>query len=486
MVEGQTMDDILWQVCDLFERTKKISDEPKVTWSTEQSFQLIAWLSVLFKFLKGPSIEGVRPEAAPLLRDSEVLVKDIQKFIRSMERKIEFPESQNITIDENVTGKFISRFEILAQDLAKLEYPELIKSYSLYKLHTIDLESDALQFQGLPTRVRGGLLNTSEFATLEAQEKLKEFDEKIKLYLSTIAKTERNIKSSLNEFEKMREKASSDIVQMSGNANAIMTRVVEMEKTFDGFIESKSRYAEEIRKLEDRGKKIQTEIESRKEAFVSIDGLIETLKKRDKSAEEIISNMRKNHSDSKSLGLSKIFTNNATRITKELFWTQIKTFISTVFLFVFSIPLIGYVVLPLLMPFLPSSIDIHQNFDTYARSSGSSGWDVLSDVIIRVGVLLPAAWLFLIWNKRYNILLQLREHYQYKSAIALSIEDLKGQSKRYTDEIITHLVTELASDPARIMSRGSNKGEISDTIIAKLVQPIQDPISGSITSEKKG
>lgn len=479
------MIEFLLRVNSLFEKTKYISEHPKIIWDKEQSFTLIVCLSILFKFLKEPTLERVRPNERPLIRESNALILEIEDFIRNLEAKLTSDTNENIIrVDEKTVNIFISRFDTLAKNFVNIEYPDLINSYSLLTLHNISLKSDDLQWEGLPIRVKGGLLSISEFLTLEAQEKLNYLDQKIRVSVGVVTKAGKDIEKAINDFEKFREKAGKDITAINENAHSIMKRIDEMQLTFEGFMESKSRFASEIGKLEQRSEQIQEVISQKKAQFENFDGFVKILEEKEIEAQKILDSMQEAQQASTSLKLSKIFSENAERITSEISAVRWRTLFSSILLFVFSLPLIVYVLSPFVVFIIPLESEVFEKFNSYARSNANSGWDVVGDILVRIGILLPAAWLFLIWNKRYNILLQLREHYEYKNAIAVSIEGLKAQSKRYSDEIITHLVTELASDPARIMSRSSGRKDISESIIAKLVQPIQDPLSTDSGSDK--
>jgi hypothetical protein len=83
------------------------------------------------------------------------------------------------------------------------------------------------------------------------------------------------------------------------------------------------------------------------------------------------------------------------------------------------------------------------------EAGGSNGGQLdFVEAMIRVILILPAAWLTKFTAARHASLFKLRENYAYKYSVAMSVDGFKRQAKGYENEIAAATFFELRFNPA--------------------------------------
>lgn len=148
-------------------------------------------------------------------------------------------------------------------------------------------------------------------------------------------------------------------------------------------------------------------------------------------------------------GLASSFSDAHTKLGDQLFWARLSFYVGITFLFISAIPLMLYVFLPILAPFLQTRYPEFANFAPALDTHGEmSGWQYLGQVLARFIILLPAAWLVSFSAIRHSSLFRLREHYAYKYSMAVSVEGFQKQATGYESEIAALVLEQLAFNPA--------------------------------------
>lgn len=126
-------------------------------------------------------------------------------------------------------------------------------------------------------------------------------------------------------------------------------------------------------------------------------------------------------------GLAGSFGKIRDEVTKELNSARNSFYWSIGFLFLSSLPLMLYVV-PGLREIVPGP-----ELGPGLNEAPTAG--LIAQIIARLIILIPAAWMAKFTAARHASLFRLREHYAYKYSIASSVDGFKKQAEQFKDEI---------------------------------------------------
>ncbi len=179
-------------------------------------------------------------------------------------------------------------------------------------------------------------------------------------------------------------------------------------------------------------------------------------------------------------GLASSFAEAQKKLDSQLFWARSAFYLGIVLLFISSIPLIAHVFLPIIYPFIYSEVpNIEKYSGIFQIQSNSTGWQYLGQVVARLIVLLPAAWLVSFSAMRHSSLFRLREHYAYKYSMAVSVEGFRKQAKGYENEIAALVLEQLAFNPADKLAsaKDSKEGKVPHPLLDILINKLRTKIA---------
>ncbi|MGC0052202.1 hypothetical protein ACNSPG_03935 [Brucella pituitosa] len=259
--------------------------------------------------------------------------------------------------------------------------------------------------------------------------------------IESITQESEEIKRLKSEVSNERKTASEYLAEITQNRSAIKeihddavtlkSAVSEYRSEFDAFqknLEQRNR-AFEIGKS--RLKELTESFEARENRIADIE----------RQAEDMLSS-------STVAGLASHFLKLRTELTQELSDTQETFRKGIIFLAASAIPLLLFVLHPILSPLYAWLLS--ENVEKIVRgftSASQDKWGYLGQTIGRITLLLPAVWFVSFTAIRYSSLFRLREHYAYKYSMAAAVEGFKHQAPEYQEEIAALVLEQLAFNP---------------------------------------
>ncbi|KZK79991.1 hypothetical protein PsAD13_04983 [Pseudovibrio sp. Ad13] len=245
------------------------------------------------------------------------------------------------------------------------------------------------------------------------------------------------------------KKASIDSIQYL--ASSLEDEVTQYQNNFDGFDKRlKARNADF-----EEGNQIQRQ-------------LFERFQEQEQSVTDLINQSEGMLKGATVAGLASSFSTAHEELGRQLLWARISFYIGIFFLFISAVPLMVYVFLPILVPFLQGSFpELASIASTNSPQTEVTGWQYLGQVMARFIILLPAAWFVSFSAIRHSSLFRLREHYAYKYSMAVSVEGFQKQAKGYENEIAALVLEQLAFNPADklIPSKDIKEGKIPQPML---------------------
>lgn len=179
-------------------------------------------------------------------------------------------------------------------------------------------------------------------------------------------------------------------------------------------------------------------------------------------------------------GLASSFSQAKEKLDTQLHWARFSFYVGISFLFISAMPLMLYVFLPVITPFLQARYPEFANFAPTLEMQGDmSGWQYVGQVLARFIILLPAAWLVSFAAIRHSSLFRLREHYAYKYSMAVSVEGFQKQAVGYESEIAALVLEQLAFNPADklVLSKEAGEGKVPHPLLNILVEKFRTGMS---------
>lgn len=226
------------------------------------------------------------------------------------------------------------------------------------------------------------------------------------------------------------------------------------------------------RQLENRNEDFEQGKEKQKELFASF-------KQQERSVASLIESSESMLKGATVAGLASSFSNAHTKLGNQLFWARVSFYVGISFLFLSALPLMLYLFLPILAPLMqtryPELASVVLALDTQREMSG---WQYLGQVLARVIILLPAAWLVSFSAIRHSSLFRLREHYAYKHSMAVSVEGFQKQATGYESEIAALVLEQLAFNPADKLTASKDiaEGKVPHPLLDILVDKFRSRV----------
>jgi predicted nucleic acid-binding Zn-ribbon protein len=267
-------------------------------------------------------------------------------------------------------------------------------------------------------------------------------------------------RKTIGEYLATSTEKKTAIETAHSEASSLENEVEEYREKFESF----------DRQLTDRNK----DFESGKG---KLEELLANFEKQKSSVGELITESERMLKGATVAGLASSFSEAHRKLGWQLLWARLSFYVGISFLFISAIPLMLYVFLPMLSPFLqisfPALADAGPVLDAQAEVSG---WQYLGQVLARFIILLPAAWLVSFSAIRHSSLFRLREHYAYKYSMAVSVEGFRKQAVGYESEITALVLEQLAFNPADKLTSSKDipEGRVPHPLLDILVEKFRN------------
>jgi len=241
-----------------------------------------------------------------------------------------------------------------------------------------------------------------------------------------------NDRKTIAEYMAQATQERTAIKAVSSETSTLQATVKSYQESFDQF---------------------QKKLDEREEAFsegtAKLDDLIEAFEKQRSAVTALITQSENMLSSATVAGLASNFSDMRDKLTSELGWARFAFYIGIVFLAISAFPLLAFVLMPIAAPILQSLFpNLTFSVPEHAPTVTGNGWQYLGQVLARIAILLPAAWLVSFAAIRHASLFRLREHYAYKYSMAVAVEGFKQQAPHYEQEIAALVLEQLAFNPA--------------------------------------
>ena len=104
-------------------------------------------------------------------------------------------------------------------------------------------------------------------------------------------------------------------------------------------------------------------------------------------------------------------------------------------------------------------------------------WHLLSDILVRMVLIIPAAWLCKFSSARHAALFKLKEDYAYKYSVAASVEGFKKQAEKFSDEIAFATFKELCFNPADKMAKEKLDADCPQPVLQKFLHILENKLT---------
>lgn len=207
----------------------------------------------------------------------------------------------------------------------------------------------------------------------------------------------------------------------------------------------------------------QTKLEERNKSFAkgqaSLDELTSSLRAKDEEIRQINQRAEEMLSGATVSGLASSYGKITGDLTNELATARNGFYVAVALLFVSAVPLAVYVI---------------PGFDlggVFGDPAGRADFEV-GQVVTRLLLLVPTAWLTKFAAARHASLFRLREHYAYKYSIASSVEGFKKQAPSHQEEVAAAAFYALTVNPAERMDGPTSAEEHPNLFTNWLMQKL--------------
>jgi hypothetical protein len=109
--------------------------------------------------------------------------------------------------------------------------------------------------------------------------------------------------------------------------------------------------------------------------------------------------------------------------------------------------------------------------------SNPTAWQLLGDILVRMIIIIPAAWLCKFSSARHAALFKLKEDYAYKYSVAASVEGFKKQAEKFSDEIAFATFKELCFNPADKMAKEKLDADCPQPVLQKFLHILENKLT---------
>lgn len=313
---------------------------------------------------------------------------------------------------------------------------------SLYSILFILRPRSAYSFQAAASSLEKVFENSEQ-----ALGKIKETGGKLDKRFQLLGKLLESSEESAREIERLQSEGAADRKTIAEYTSEITEQKARIQSAHDEAAALRSA----VKQYESEFKEFQSSLEKRNETFEKgkseLEDLVSGFAKQKEDVERLISRSEQMLSSATVSGLASNFKGMTDNITIELRWARWAFYFSILILFLSATPLLAFVLFPVLAPFLAT----YDWFDAVSAASvttgAENGWQYFGQVLARIVVLLPGAWLVSFSGIRHSSLFRLREHYAYKYSMAVSVEGFQKQAPEYKQEIAASILEQLAFNP---------------------------------------
>ncbi len=301
-----------------------------------------------------------------------------------------------------------------------------------------------------------------------------------------LQQNQQKLSGESDQLASLTSQAQTDRKAIGEYAAASSTQAAEIKATHEkasALERNVNAYAENFQQFEKQLADREARLASGKKFH---DELVAELEKQRQTIKGLVADSEAMLASSTNSALASNFNDIKKSLTKELWWARVSFYVSIFILFISAIPLVGFVILPLISPFIPEfSEQAIENMLRYSPGNADSSWQYLGQVLARATILLPAAWLVSFAAIRHSSLFRLREHYAFKYSMAVSVEGFKKQSPEYEQEIAAMILEILAFNPADklVPSRQIKEGK-APVLAAALFETFRSRLSPKDEKEK--
>ncbi|MBX3446942.1 MAG: hypothetical protein KF765_09305 [Parvibaculaceae bacterium] len=300
------------------------------------------------------------------------------------------------------------------------------------------------------------LLSSASETLSESRKTLKNVGE----HERKLAEKDSEIRGILDELSRLKSDGAADrktisdylaeVTQQKAAVQAVHDEARSLKETVENY---KATFDQFQKQLNDREKTFSQGTEK-------LTSLVAKFNDQQKSVANLISKSEEMLSSATVSGLATNFSTMTEKLTKELGQARLAFYVGIVFLTVSAIPLLAFVLLPILAPFFGEiSTDVVAAAKQHGTDGATNPWQYLGQVIARIAILLPAAWFVSFAAIRHSSLFKLREHYAYKYSMAVSVQGFKLQAPNYDQEIAALVLEQLAFNPADTLASSKDAKE---------------------------
>ena len=260
----------------------------------------------------------------------------------------------------------------------------------------------------------------------------------------------------------------------------------EAEKDRKTLAEYAADGTEKIAAIRDTGgqaEQLKTSIEGYQSQFVSFQDQLnsreELLKKGNDEQQKLIRSAQENDAEvTRLIEKSEAMLTGATVAGLAGSFGEIRDNLSTELVsarraFYFSIFLLALAVVPLLLLVVPA-------FDPFASTdTARSAAEFIAQAIVRLLLLVPAAWFAKFSAARHAALFRLKEHYVYKYSVASSVEGFKQQAEPFEDAIAAATFFELTFNPADKMETKGHEQRSPNPVMEWIMKKLGTTYDGT-------
>lgn len=254
--------------------------------------------------------------------------------------------------------------------------------------------------------------------------------------------------SYVDEIKRLKTDGDSDRKTIA----EYLSQVTQERASIQSIFEEASQLQSTVKGYQEHFNAFQQQLDDREEAFTDgarkLDELITSFEDQRANVKDLLDRSEKMLSSATVAGLAANFSSMMRKLTWELRWATFAFYVGIALLALSALPLLAFVLMPLAAPFIQSMFPNHViAASDFASTPVGNGWHYLGQVLARIAILLPAAWLVSFTAIRHSSLFRLREHYAYKYSMAVAVEGFKQQSPRYEQEIAALVLEQLAFNP---------------------------------------
>jgi hypothetical protein len=314
--------------------------------------------------------------------------------------------------------------------------------------------------------------------TSAAEQQKSAFDE-------SVSSLKAQIEAKLNEVESLRQSSANAEATSKQHAEQAQASTVEIgrlreeadndRKTTNEHAADASAKAATVREVSTQADGLRATIEGYQAKFSSFDSQLEQREKRLADGEanhkmlmeelksdktkisSVIAESERMLTGATTTGLASSFAKVRDDLTEELKAARLAFYLSILFLFISTLPLVGFILPALGLPGI------------VVGPKPETAWEFVIGVVVRMIILVPTVWAARFSAARHSNLFRLRENYAYKYSLASSVEGFKRQAESHKEEIAAITFMDLAFNPADRMDAKDQSSKAPNPFLQKLM-----------------